>query len=51
MIGQPPPAPGDEAVVDVKVCDDGFFDAMHVPLLRGRLFTDREMQQAVHVSW
>jgi putative ABC transport system permease protein len=49
LVGQPPPAPGQGPVVDVKVCDDGFFAAMNVPLLRGRLFTDREMQHASHV--
>jgi putative ABC transport system permease protein len=49
IVGQPPPRPGQEAVVDVKVCDNGFFRAMNVPLLRGRLFTDREMREASHV--
>jgi len=48
-IGQPPPAPGQEPVVDVKVCDNGFFSVMHVPLLRGRLFTEREMREPSHV--
>jgi putative ABC transport system permease protein len=49
IVGQPPPAPGQEGVVDVKVCDDGFFRTMNVPLLRGRLFTDREMLEDAHV--
>ncbi len=49
IVGQPPPGPGQEFVVDVKVCDNGFFRVMDVPLLRGRLFTDREMQDASHV--
>jgi putative ABC transport system permease protein len=49
IVGQPPPGPGQEFVVDVKVCDNGFFRVMDVPLLRGRLFTDREMQEASHV--
>src|SRR6185312_6887995 len=31
IVGQPAPAPGQEPVVDVKVCDDGFFTAMNVP--------------------
>ena len=45
IVGQPPPRPGDSYVVDVKVCDNGYFRTMGVPLLRGRLFTDREMQE------
>jgi putative ABC transport system permease protein len=49
VLGEPPPAPGQEPTVDVKVCDNGFFGAMNVPLLRGRLFTDRELQAASHV--
>ena len=49
IVGQPPPGPGQEPVVDVKVCDNGFFRAMNVKLLRGRLFTDREMQDVSHV--
>ncbi|HWF83819.1 MAG TPA: ABC transporter permease, partial [Vicinamibacterales bacterium] len=36
IVGQPPPRPGLEPVVDVKVCDNGFFRVMDVPLLRGR---------------
>ena len=43
--GQPVPAPGQVPVVDVRVCDDGYFAAMGIPLLEGRLFTGREMQQ------
>jgi putative ABC transport system permease protein len=49
IVGQPPPGPGQEPVVDVKVCDNGFFRALNVPLLRGRLFTDGEMREASHV--
>jgi putative ABC transport system permease protein len=43
--GQPPPAPGQDHVADVSVCDDGYFRALNVPLLRGRLFTEREMTE------
>jgi len=49
IVGQPPPRPGQGAVVDVKVCDNGFFRAMDVPLLRGRLFSDREALEPSHV--
>ena len=43
--GQPPPPPGQDYVVDVSVCDDGYFRTMNVPLKSGRFFTDREMQE------
>ncbi|PYR63073.1 MAG: hypothetical protein DMF91_04550 [Acidobacteria bacterium] len=45
IVGAPPPAVGQGPVVDVRVCDNGYFSTMHVPLLRGRLFTDREMRE------
>jgi putative ABC transport system permease protein len=43
--GQPAPAPGQTPVLDVRVCDNGYFKAMQVPLVAGRLFSAREMQQ------
>src|SRR5262249_14292904 len=45
IVGQPPPAPGQSPVVDVRVCDNGYFKTMHVPLVRGRLFEDRELHE------
>jgi putative ABC transport system permease protein len=47
--GQPPPPPGQDFVTDVRVCDDGYFDALRVRLVRGRLFTDREMRENAQV--
>jgi putative ABC transport system permease protein len=47
--GQPPPPPGQDNVTNVSVCDNGFFRTMNVPLLRGRLFTEREMQEKANV--
>ena len=47
--GQPPPAPGQDHVTNVSVCDNGFFRTMNVPLLRGRLFTEREMVERANV--
>src|SRR5579862_3772050 len=41
--GQPPPPPGQKNVTNVSVCDNGFFATMGIPLLEGRLFTEREM--------
>jgi putative ABC transport system permease protein len=49
VVGQPPPAPGQGAVVDVRVCDNGFFTAMGVPLVRGRLFNERELRELSNV--
>jgi putative ABC transport system permease protein len=47
--GQPPPAPGQDHVTNVSVCDNGFFRTMNVPLVRGRLFSDREMRERSNV--
>jgi putative ABC transport system permease protein len=47
--GQAPPPPGQMPVLDVRVCDNGYFHAMGIPLLRGRLFSAREMQETSNV--
>ena len=44
ILGEPEPPAGQGPVTDVRVCDNGYFRVMHVPLLRGRLFTDLEMR-------
>ena len=49
IVGQPPPQPGQDHVTDVSVCDNGYFRAMNVPLVRGRLFTEREMRTKSNV--
>ena len=49
IVGQPPPPPGQDYVADVSVCDNGYFAAMHVSLLRGRWFTDREQREKANV--
>ena len=38
VIGQPPPAPGQGPVADIRIADADFFHAMRIPLVRGRLF-------------
>jgi len=49
IVGEPPPPPGQVPTTDVSVCDDGYFRAMRVPLLRGRLFSEREMREKSNV--
>jgi len=49
IVGDPPPAPGQSPVTNVSVCDNGFFKTMNVPLVRGRLFTEREMHEKSNV--
>ena len=41
--------PGQSPGTDVSVCDNGYFRAMKVPLLRGRLFSEREMREKSNV--
>src|SRR6266550_3819300 len=47
--GQPPQASSQKAVTDVRVVDQDYFKTMAIPLLKGRTFTDREVQQESHV--
>jgi putative ABC transport system permease protein len=49
IVGQPPPAPGNDLITDVSVCDNGYFQTMQLSLLKGRLFSDREMQEKSNV--
>jgi putative ABC transport system permease protein len=49
IVGQPPPPPGQDYVTNVSVCDNGFLRALNIPLVRGRLFTDREMREKSNV--
>jgi predicted permease len=39
VVGQPPPAAGQAPLLDVRVCDNGYFDTMRVPLVRGLFST------------
>ncbi|HKB13585.1 MAG TPA: ABC transporter permease [Vicinamibacterales bacterium] len=49
IVGQPPPAPGQDLTTDVSVCDNGYLQTVRVPLLKGRLFTEREMREKSNV--
>jgi putative ABC transport system permease protein len=46
--GRPMPAYGDRPVADVRVVTHDYFKAMHIPLLRGRLFDSRDTGSAAH---
>jgi putative ABC transport system permease protein len=45
---QPRPKPGEESVTDVLVVMPGYFAAMNTPLVRGRVFDDRDRADAPH---
>jgi putative ABC transport system permease protein len=49
IVGAPPLAPGQTPATDVSVCDNGYFQTMQIPLVRGRWFTDREMRERSNV--
>jgi putative ABC transport system permease protein len=49
ILGQPAPLPGQTPITDVSVCDDGYFSALKIPVLRGRTFTAREMREKSNV--
>jgi putative ABC transport system permease protein len=49
IVGQPPSLPGQEPVTDVSVCDNGYFKTMRLPLMKGRLFSEREMREKSNV--
>jgi putative ABC transport system permease protein len=49
VVGQPPPPPGQDFVTDVSVCDNGYFQTLRVPLVRGRLFTEREQHETSNI--
>jgi putative ABC transport system permease protein len=49
IVGEPPPAPGNDLTTDVTVCDVGYLETMRLPLVKGRLFTEREMREKANV--
>jgi putative ABC transport system permease protein len=46
IIGQPEPPTGQEPVTDVRVISHDYLEAMGVPLLKGRLFNERDAADA-----
>ena len=44
--GRPAPPPGQAPGTSVRVADPGYFNALGIPLLRGRNFTDVEAREA-----
>jgi putative ABC transport system permease protein len=47
--GRPFPPPGQPFGTAVRVCDQGYFDALHIPLRRGRWFNAREQREQSNV--
>jgi putative ABC transport system permease protein len=47
--GQPKPPPGQKLGTGICVTDANYFQAMQIPLKRGRLFTEEEAKQTRHV--
>ncbi|HET6957597.1 MAG TPA: ABC transporter permease, partial [Vicinamibacterales bacterium] len=47
--GRPLPPPGQGFGTAVRVVDQGYFDAMHIALRRGRWFTEREQRERSNV--
>jgi putative ABC transport system permease protein len=47
--GQPKPPPGQNLSTGICVTDANYFEAMQIPLKRGRLFTEQEAKEMRHV--
>ena len=46
VVGQPLPAKGEEPVCDVRVATNGYFEALGIPLLKGRWFNENDPNDA-----
>ena len=47
--GRPPVAPGEEFGADFRRVNQNYFQAMHIPLKRGRNFTEQEVRDSARV--
>jgi putative ABC transport system permease protein len=47
--GRPAPAAGEKPTVDSRVADPNYFRTMGIPLLKGRIFSEKEATEASHV--
>jgi putative ABC transport system permease protein len=48
VVGQPPPPLGQEPVADVRVVTSDYFEALRIPLVRGRLFNESDPAEAAN---
>ncbi len=49
VVGEPPPAPGQESAGEVRFVTPRFFDALRIPIVRGRVFTGQETIESPRV--
>jgi putative ABC transport system permease protein len=49
IVGGPTPRPGEVLTADYRAISPGYFSTMGIPLIKGRLFTDRDRQDAPSV--
>jgi len=50
VAGRPTPKPGDEPVTGVSIVTPGYFATMSIPLIKGRLFSDRDRAGSPQVT-
>ena len=48
--GWPPPKPGQEPTLETRVATPGYFQAVGIPLLKGRIFTAQDDEKAPQVA-
>jgi len=50
IVGEPPPAPGDETETNFRRCNPTYFQALGVPLVKGRFFDERDTSTGPRVA-